>query len=184
MNIKTSLISGGLLAMLLAVAPVAQAISVYGHVGENYTVVGAQLNSWGPGLTADANWANNDGNGQEASLMLGLNVPLGFLQITPGVRGLYLDPSAGDSGYAAAPGLALQLAMGRLFTLYGEAWYAPDSLSSGVNDYVSYDAGLRWHIIPLVSMDLGYRYIKLAGQDDENDTVLADGGYLGASVHF
>lgn len=184
MKMKTSLTCSGLLVMLLASAPAAQAIALYGHVGENYTVVGTQINSWGPGLTLDANWANNDGNGQEASLMLGLNVPLGFLQITPGVRALYLDPSAGEEGYAAAPGMALQLAMGRHFTLYGEAWYAPDSLSSGVADYVSYEAGLRWHIIPLVSMDLGYRYIKLAGQDDDNDAVLADGGYLGASVHF
>ncbi|QCR35515.1 YfaZ family outer membrane protein [Nissabacter sp. SGAir0207] len=173
-----------LAATLLCSAATAQAISISGQAGQHYTSLGADFGADTAGLTTNLNWAHSDNDGDIAGIGLGLNVPLGPVMATVGGKALYLGPQDGDEGYALAVGGGLSLPMGRYFALYGEGYYAPDSLSSGVNDYAEANGGLRLNVIPLLSVDIGYRYMAMAGKDGHRDNVLADGPYLGAALHF
>ncbi|MDT9121723.1 YfaZ family outer membrane protein, partial [Escherichia coli] len=75
----------------------------------------------------------------------------------------------GDEGYAIALGGGAQLPLGDFFTLFGEAYYSPDSMSSGVDEYLEANAGLRVNIIKSMSIEAGYRYIDMAGKHDHRD---------------
>src|SRR5699024_12344127 len=70
----------------------------------------------------------------DALPILGLNLPLGPLMATVGGKGVYTNPNYGDEGYAAAVGGGLQWKIGNSFRLFGEYYYSPDSLSSGIQD--------------------------------------------------
>ncbi|MCR1575618.1 hypothetical protein C0Q87_17050 [Klebsiella aerogenes] len=69
-------------------------------------------------------------------------------------------------------------------SLHGEAYYSPDSMSSGVDEYLEANAGLRVNIIKSMSIEAGYRYIDMAGKHDHRDNVLADGAYAGFNFRF
>jgi hypothetical protein len=171
-------------ASLLFVAGAANAFSINGEVGENYTNLGFGGNNGEPGLVFGGNWAHSDDDGDIAGLGLGYNLPIGPFITTLGGKALYLSPKDGDDGYAVALGGGLRLPMGKHFALFGDYYYAPDSLSSGVSNYTEANAGITWTIIPLVSVTAGYRYIEMAGEDGHRDNVLADGAYLGAGLSF
>ena len=121
---------------------------------------------------------------REDGLGLGLNIPLGPLMATVGGKALYTDPNDSDSGYAAAVGGGLQWKIGDSLRLFGEYYYSPDSLSSGIESYTEANAGARYTIMRPISIEAGYRYLNLAGKDGNRDNAVADGPYVGVSASF
>lgn len=88
------------------------------------------------------------------------NVPLGPFTATVGGKGIYTNPNDGDEGYAAAVGGGLQWKIGDSFGLFGEYYYSPDSLSSGIDSYQEANAGARWTIMRPITIEAGYRYLN------------------------
>ena len=119
-----------------------------------------------------------------AGVGLGLNLPLGPLMATVGGKGVYTNPNYGDEGYAAAVGGGLQWKIGNSFRLFGEYYYSPDSLSSGIQSYEEANAGARYTIMRPVSIEAGYRYLNLSGKDGNRDNAVADGPYVGVNASF
>ena len=178
---KTTLIA---LTSLLFVSAGANALSISGQAGEDYTNIGVGMGTETSGLALSGNWAHNDDHGDIAGLGLGLNLPLGPFMATVGGKGVYLNPNEGDEGYAAAVGGGLQLPIGESIKLFGEYYYSPDSLSSGVKDFSEANAGARISVLRPLSVEVGYRYIDLSGKDGNSDSKLADGPYVGVSASF
>ena len=110
---------------------------------------------------------------------MGYNFNLGPFLMTLGGKAVYLNPKDGDEGYAIAAGGGAELPLGQYFTLFGEGYYSPDSMSSGVEDYVEANAGVRLNVLPSLNIEAGYRYIDMAGKDGNRDNTLADGAYAG-----
>jgi hypothetical protein len=167
---------------LLFTTGAANALALYGEAGEDYTNLGVSLGASDPGMMLNGNWVHNDDRGDIASLGLGLNLPLGPVLFTMGGKMLYLNPYDGDEGYAFALGGGAQLPLGDRFSIFGDAYYSPDSLSSGVKEYVEASTGVRWKLTPLLSVDAGYRYMNMKGKNGNRDDSVADGAY--ASVKF
>lgn len=180
---KTFLIAGLAASVLLAAAS-ANAASVSGEIGEHYINLGAGFGTTTPGWAVTGNYAHSDDNGDVAGLGLGYNIPLGPFLGTVGGKGLYVSPKDGDEGYALAVGGGLQLPVAHMFSLYGDYYYSPDSLSSGVESYTEANAGVRFTAIPVVAVSVGYRYMALDGKDGNRDNVVADGLYIGGSFDF
>lgn len=162
----------------------ANAVSFHGEAGEKWTNLGMSFGANEPGFTFNGNWAHNDNDGDVASLGMGWNIPLGSVLVTLGGKTLYLNPDDNDEGYAVAVGGGAQFPLGEHFTLFGEAYFSPDSLSSGVKQYGEANAGLRWNVNPVFSVDAGYRYLGMEGKDGREDHILADGGYAGVNFNF
>ena len=169
---------------LMFVSAAANAISISGQAGEDYTNLGFGFGTETSGLALSGNWTNNDDEGDIASLGLGLNIPLGPFLATVGGKGIYTNPKAGDEGYAAAVGGGLQWKIGDSFALFGEYYYSPDSLSSGIGSYEEANAGARWTIMRPITLEAGYRYLNLSGKDGDRDSAIADGPYVGVSAGF
>ncbi len=178
------ILAAGAAASLMFAAASANAASVTGEVGEHYTNLGFGFGTTTPGLALTGNWAHNDDNGDVAGLGLGYNIPLGPFMATAGGKGLYMGPKDGDEGYAVAVGGGLQLPVGSLFSLYGDYYYSPDSLSSGIGNYSEAAAGVRLTVIPLVTVSVGYRYMAMDGKDGDRDNIVADGPYIGGAFNF
>ncbi len=123
------------LAGVMMVSSAAHAISVTGEAGEHYTNLGVGFGTESTGLAVSGNWLHSDNDGDAAGLGLGLNIPLGPFLATVGGKGIYTNPKQGDEGYAAAVGGGLQWKIGDSFRLYGDYYYSPDSLSSGIDSY-------------------------------------------------
>ena len=162
----------------------ANAISVSGQAGEHYTNLGVGFGTESTGLAVTGNWLHNDDDGDAAGLGLGLNIPLGPFLATVGGKGVYTNPNNGDEGYAAAVGGGLQWKIGDSFRLFGEYYYSPDSLSSGIDSYQEANAGARFTIMRPLSIEAGYRYLNLAGKDGNRDNAVADGPYVGVNASF
>ncbi|APZ07331.1 MULTISPECIES: YfaZ family outer membrane protein [Kosakonia] len=173
----------GCAGMLLASAG-AQAISLNGQIGKDYSSLGFGLGTETSGIAVSGNWAHSEDDGDTASLGLGYNLPLGPFLATVGGKGIYLNPDEGSEGYAIAVGGGLQWEIARSFNIFGEYYYSPDSLSSGVKEYQEAKAGARYTIMRPFTVEAGYRYIEMAGKDGRRDSIVADGPYLGASASF
>ena len=152
---------------LMVVSAAANAISINGSAGQDYTHLGFGMGTETSGLAMTGGWTHNDDDGDAASLGLGLNIPLGPFLATVGGKGIYTNPNDGDEGYAAAVGGGLQWKIGDSFGLYEEA-----------------NAGARWTIMRPITIEAGYRYLNLAGKDGNRDNALADGPYVGVSAGF
>lgn len=172
------------IASLLLASAGANAVSVGGQIGEHYTNLGFGMGTETSGLALSGNWAHNDDDGDIAGLGLGYNIPLGPFMGTVGGKGVYLNPKAGTEGYAAAVGGGLAWQMTDSFRIFGEYYYSPDSLSSGVNDYKEANAGARLTIMRPLSIEAGYRYIDLTGKDGRRNNAVADGPYVGVNASF
>ena len=179
---KKSILFGLMGMLMLPVA--ANAISISGQAGEEYTNIGVGFGTESTGLAVSGNWAHNDDHGDIAGLGLGLNLPLGPFIATVGGKGIYLNPNEGDEGYAVAAGGGLSWKLSDSFSIFGDYYYSPDSLSSGVNDYQEASAGARFTVMRPLSVEAGYRYINMTGKDGDADSKLADGPYVGVSAHF
>lgn len=163
----------------------ANAMSIYGQAGKHYTNVVAGFGTDSSGLYSTLNWAHNDENGDVAGLGLGINLPLGSFIASIGGQALYLSPQKdGSDGYAIAVGGGIQWPISKSLSLYGEGYYAPDSLSSGINNYKEASAGLRLSFIRPLSIDAGYRYIEMSGKDGDRNNVVADGIFVGVGIGF
>ena len=171
-------------AGLALVSTAANAISVTGQAGEHYTNLGVGFGTESSGLAVTGNWMHSDNDGDAAGLGLGLNIPLGPFLATVGGKGVYTNPKSGDEGYAAAVGGGLQWKIGDSFRLFGEYYYSPDSLSSGIQNYQEANAGASWTVMRPLSIEAGYRYLNLAGKDGNKDNTIADGPYVGVSASF
>lgn len=169
--------------MLLVSASV-NAMSISGQAGKEYTNIGVGFGTETTGLALSGNWTHNDDDGDVAGVGLGLNLPLGPLMATVGGKGVYTNPNYGDEGYAAAVGGGLQWKIGNSFRLFGEYYYSPDSLSSGIQSYEEANAGARYTIMRPVSIEAGYRYLNLSGKDGNRDNAVADGPYVGVNASF
>ena len=86
--------------------------------------------------------------------------------------------------WQAAVGGGLQWQIGDSFRLFGEYYYSPDSLSSGIKSYEEANAGARYTIMRPVSIEAGYRYLNLAGKNGNRDNAIADGPYVGVNASF
>ncbi|MCF1303212.1 YfaZ family outer membrane protein [Raoultella ornithinolytica] len=179
---KKSILLG--LAGMMFVSTAAHAISVTGQAGEHYTNLGVGFGTESSGLAVTGNWMHSDNDGDAAGLGLSLNIPLGPFLATVGGKGVYTNPKSGDEGYAAAVGGGLQWKIGDSFRLFGEYYYSPDSLSSGIQSYQEANAGASWTIMRPLSIEAGYRYLNLEGKDGNKDSTIADGPYLGVSASF
>ncbi|CAH5096002.1 YfaZ family outer membrane protein [Klebsiella oxytoca] len=172
------------LAGMMFVSTAAHAISFSGQAGEHYTNLGVGFGTESTGLAVTGSWLHNDDDGDAAGLGLGLNIPLGPFLATVGGKGVYTNPNNGDEGYAAAVGGGLQWKIGDSFRLFGEYYYSPDSLSSGIDSYQEANAGARFTIMRPLSIEAGYRYLNLAGKDGNRDNAVADGPYVGVNASF
>lgn len=171
-------------AGLLFVAGSANAISLSGEVGQHYTNLGVGMGTSSSGIGISGNWARSDHDGNVGSLGLNFSLPVGPLMATVGGKALYLSPEDGKSGGALAVGGGLQWTVNRYFTLYGEGYFAPESLTSGVKAYNEANGGLRWNVFRPLNVDVGYRYINMQGKDGKRDNTLADGPYVGVGLSF
>ncbi|MCS2166015.1 YfaZ family protein [Scandinavium manionii] len=173
-----------LVAALGTAAAANASINLHGEAGAEFTNLSASFGANDPGLTFNGNWAHSDDDGDVAGLGMGFNLPLGPVLFTVGGKALYLNPKDGDEGYAVAVGGGAQVPLGDFITVFGDYYYSPDSLSSGVDDYVEANAGVRVRIIKSVSIEGGYRYMDMAGKNGHRDNKLADGAYAGVNFSF
>jgi len=173
-----------LLAALGTTANVNAAVNLHAEAGEKFTNLSASFGASDPGLTFNGNWGHSDDDGDIAGLGMGFNLPLGPALFTIGGKALYLNPKDGDEGYAVAVGGGAQVPLGDFITVFGDYYYSPDSLSSGVEDHVEANAGVRLKIIKSMNIEAGYRYIDMAGKNGHRDNTLADGAYAGFNFSF
>ena len=169
---------------LLALAGSAQAIEGGVDVGRDYTNVHAGMGADSPGLALTGNWLRSDHDGSMGSLGLGYNVGLGDIFITPGVKAISTNPTDSKDGYAVAVGIGASVPVTNMFNVFGQYYYSPDSFSSHIDDYQEASAGVSFKPISLVDVRVGYQYLAMNGKDGRKDNVIADGPYVGASVHF
>lgn len=179
---KKSVLFG--MAGMLFISASVSAMSISGQAGKEYTNVGVGFGTESSGLALSGDWTHSDDDGDVAGLGLGLNLPLGPLLATVGGKGLYTNPNNGNEGYAAAVGGGLQWPIGDSVRLFGEYYYSPDSLSSGIESYEEANAGARLTIMRPLSIEAGYRYLNLAGKNGNRDNALADGPYVGVNASF
>lgn len=172
------------IAGLLFFSASVSAMSINGQAGKDYTNIGVGFGTESTGLALSGNWMHNDDDGDAAGLGLGLNIPVGPLLATVGGKGIYTNPDDGKEGYAAAVGGGLQWPISDSLRLFGEYYYSPDSLSSGIDSYEEANAGARLTILRPLSIEAGYRYLNLAGKDGHRDNALADGPYIGVNASF
>ncbi|WP_343710950.1 YfaZ family outer membrane protein [Kosakonia radicincitans] len=173
----------GLASLLLASAG-AQAVSLNGQLGKDYSNLGFGFGTETSGIAVTGNWAHSEDDGEVAGLGLGYNLPLGPFLATVGGKGLYISPDSGSDGYAIAVGGGLQWKIASSFNLFGEYYYSPDSLSSGVKEYQEANAGARYTIMRPLTVEAGYRYIDMTGKEGHRDNAVADGPYVGVSASF
>ena len=142
----------------------ANAVAFHGEAGAEWTNLGMSFGANEPGFTFNGNWAHNDNDGDIASLGMGWNIPLGFCFGDIGWENTVPQSDDGDEGYAVAVGGGAQLPLGDHFSLFGDAYFSPDSLSSGVKQYGEANAGIRWKVNPTFSVEGGYRYVGMEGK--------------------
>ena len=117
-------------------------VNLHGEAGAEFTNLSASFGAGEPGMSFNTQWAHSDNDGDSVGLGMGYNFTLGPFLMTLGGKGVYLNPKDGDEGYAIAAGGGAELPLGQYFTLFGEGYYSPDSMSSGVEDYVEANAGV------------------------------------------
>lgn len=173
----------GFASMILG-STAAHAVGVTGEVGKHYTNLGVSYGTESPGLAVTGNWTHSDNDGDAAGVGVGMNIPFGPFLATVGGKGVYTNPKDNNEGYALAFGGGLQWPVSSSFLLYGDYYYSPDSLSSGIDSYQEAYVGGRFMVMQPVSINAGYRYLTLQGKDGHKDNTIADGLYVGVSASF
>lgn len=170
-------------AGLLVVSTSASAVSIYGSAGRKYTGWGVGRGTSTSGVALSGDWTRHNDNGYIADVGLGYNIPLGSALVTLGGKGLYLKPDQGKTGYALAVGGGLSLPVTSSVSLFGQYYAAPDAFTSGVKSYEEALAGGRWTVFRPVTVEAGYRYMRLTDKNDDKNTMV-DGPYLGVNAAF
>lgn len=170
-------------SLLLASASV-HAISLSGEAGRDYSGANVGFGLGVPGLAGSVSYSHGDNNNDVYGFGLGYTIPVGPLKLTLGGKALYLNQDRATDGHALALGGGLQWPINRYFSIYGEGYYSPDAFSSHVDHYVEGKAGVRWQVFGPLNVDVGYRYINLAGESGRSDNKLADTAYIGVGLNF
>ncbi|MFS2224176.1 YfaZ family outer membrane protein [Pantoea sp. B65] len=176
------LLSSGVAIWLLAGS--AQAIEGGFEAGKNYTTINVGMGTTTPGLSLSGNWMRSDHDGSLSGVGVGYNFQVGSVFLSPGVKAMYISPEDSKDGYAVALGASAQMPLANMLGVYGEYYYAPDALSSRIDNYQEASAGLSFTPISMVNLRVGYRYLALDGKDGRKDNLLADGPYIGGSLRF
>ncbi|PIJ50378.1 porin [Erwinia sp. OLTSP20] len=179
---KAVAITSGLI--LLAAATSAQALDGSVTVGKKYTNLNVGMGTRTPGLFLNGNWMRSNDDGSLYGLGLGYNLSVAGLMLSPGVRTLYVKPHYGKSGYTNAVGLGASYPVTSMLGLYGSYYWAPASFSHNIDAYKDIQAGVTLSPIRMLTVNVGYQYLTLDGKDNNKDSVLADGPYIGASLNF
>jgi opacity protein-like surface antigen len=167
--------------LLLSLPLAAQAGELSARVGDGY--FGASYEGSILLLTTSADWLSDDGKGNIGSLGLGVQAPLGIAKLKAGGKLVYMDLKHQDNHYAAALGAGVEIPVGA-FTIYGQGYYAPAALSSGVDYYKEMRGGVRWDMTKMLALDLGYQYAYVNGEDRNPSVTMANGIYAGAQFSF
>ena len=162
----------------------AQAVSVSAQAGKHYTELSAGLGNQNAGLAFNGSWARSDHDGQMGSLGATFGLPVGPFAAYAGGKALYLSPEDNSNGAALAVGGGLNWQALPSLNIYGEAYGAPESLTSGSKSYVETKAGARYTVFKPLSIDAGYRMIEMKGTHSKSNETIADGFYLGAGLSF
>lgn len=162
----------------------AQAVSVSAQAGKHYTELSAGLGNQNAGLAFNGSWARSDHDGQMGSLGATFGLPVGPFAAYVGGKALYLSPDKNSSGAALAVGGGLNWQAMPSLNLYGEAYGAPESLTSGSKSYVEVKTGARYTVFKPLSIDAGYRLIDMKGTHGKSSDKIADGWYVGAGLSF
>jgi opacity protein-like surface antigen len=171
-------------AGLLFVAGAANAVSMSGENGQHYTSLGIGMGTDTSGLGLSGRWTRSDRDGNVGDIGLGFNLPVGPLMVTVGGKAMYLDPHVGKSGSALALGGGVRWPVSHNLALYGEGYFSPEALTSGVKAYNEVGGGLRWTIFRPLSVDVGYHYMQMKGKDGHRNNMPADGPYIGVDLGF
>ncbi|MBI6547404.1 YfaZ family outer membrane protein [Xenorhabdus lircayensis] len=171
-------------ASLLFVAGAANAISMNVQVGKHNTSTSVGVGDKNAGLSFNGNWTRSDHNGQLGSLGAAFGLPIGPFTATVGGKALYLSPKVGKDGAALAGGVGLSWAVIPSLSLYGEAYGAPSSLTSGVDSYTEATGGVRYTPFKPLTVDAGYRVIDIKGKSGHRNNKVSDGFYVGAGLSF
>lgn len=180
---KAMATTAGVLA-LLALAGSAQAIEGNVDVGQNYTHLRVGLGTNSPGFALSGDWLRSDHDGNVESLGLGYNIAIGDVFLSPGVKVMSTNPKDSKDGYATAVGGGVSMPLTSTFKLFGEYYYSPNSFSSHIDNYQEASGGVSFQPISLLDVRVGYKYMTMNGKGSRKDNVIADGPYIGASVHF
>ncbi|MDX7987250.1 porin [Xenorhabdus sp. 12] len=178
-----SLITGGALSLLF-VASAANAISMDIQAGKHNTSTSVGIGDKNAGLSFNGNWTRSDHNGQLGSLGALFALPVGPFTASVGGKALYLSPKDGSNGAALAGGVGLSWAVFPSLSLYGEAYGAPESLTSGMDSYTEAAGGLRYVLFKPLTVDAGYRVIDIKGKNGHRNNKVSDGFYVGAGFSF
>ncbi len=171
-----------LLLALAGLSAAAQAADYSLQAGKDYYQFSRTPQGAGIGLTLD--YIDHKDHGSAGGAGLEFALPLGRLTLTGGGKLMALDPDSG-SGTAALLGGRASFELAPKISLYGQAYYAPSSFSSGSVDKVSdVGAGVRWNVFGPLAVDAGYRYFDISRSEDSRSRKLADGWYLGAGLVF
>lgn len=159
----------------------AQAISGSVQAGKDFTEVNGAIGQKGSGLAFDGSWARSDHDGQVSSLGATFGLPIGPVAAYVGGKALYLAPKNNSDGLALAVGAGLNVTVMPSLSIYGEAYGAPPSLTSGSDSYVEGKLGARYTVFKPLSVDAGYRVMDVKGHPNNK---VADGFYVGAGLSF
>lgn len=162
----------------------AHAVSVSAQAGKHYTELDASLGNRDAGLALNGSWVRSDHDGQLGSVGATFGLPLGPFAAYVGGKALYLSPDNNSNGAALAVGGGLNWQVLPSLNIYGEAYGAPESLTSGSKSYVEAKAGARYTVFKPLSIDAGYRVIEMKGTHNKSNEKIADGLYLGAGLSF
>ncbi|MBC8952321.1 MULTISPECIES: YfaZ family outer membrane protein [Xenorhabdus] len=171
-------------ASLLFLTGAANAISMDVQMGKHNTSTSVGIGDKNAGLSFNGNWTRSDHNGQLGSLGAAFGLPVGPFTASVGGKALYLSPKEGKDGAALAGGVGLSWAVIPSLSLYGEAYGAPSSLTSGVDSYTEAAGGARVTLIKPLTVDVGYRVIDIKGKNGNRSNKVSDGFYIGAGLSF
>jgi len=175
MKIRALLIAG------LMASGAAQAGTMTLGAGSDFINFSRTPDGGGIGFTFD--YLKHDHNGSAGGLGAEFALPLGNVTLAAGVKGTALD--ADGSASAGLVGGRINVDAGHSVSLFGQAYYAPESFASGsVKSVSDVTAGVRWNPIPLLAVEGGYRYYQVDRKDESRSRTLADGPYLGVGLVF
>lgn len=173
----------GFAGVLFAPASVS-VTSISGQADEGCTNLRLGASTETTNLIVSDNWIYNDNDGDVVGLGPSLNIPLRPLMATVGGKDVYTNPNDDGKGHAVAVDGGLQWSTGDSFRLFGEYYYSPDSLPSGINNCGEADTDACLTITCPLNIEAGYHYLDLADKDGNHNNAIVDDSYVGVNASF
>ncbi|BCQ42460.1 membrane protein (plasmid) [Erwinia rhapontici] len=152
--------------------------------GEHFTHLQLGMGNDSPGVALSGEWMKSDHDGNFGNLGLNYGIGSESWMISPGAKVLFTNPKDSHEGYAVAFGGDGLFALTSAIRLYGQYYWSPESMSAHSDGFHQASAGVSIRPISLLDVRVGYKYVAINGKDGRKDNVLADGPYIGASLHF